>query len=102
MNRERGDRAGTQGQSANAIGGAWPRVKRALLMGNTRKPVSNDYAPLLGEFTWRMRFARGKDRRKRVFETARGLAGQEYGVGCQSEMWGKAGFLCAGKSPLVR
>ena len=102
VNHKRGEWVGDKGQSTNAIEGMWPRVKRALRLGNTRKPVGNDYAPLFGESTRRMRYARGKDWRKRVFETAITLVAQEHGVDFQREMWEKAGFPCAGKSSLLR
>ena len=73
-NRNRGEWVGEKGQAASAIDGLWSRAKRNLRLASTRKLVGNDYAPLLGEFIWRMRAARGRERRRNVFR-----GGQEAG-----------------------
>ena len=57
---------GKKGQTANAIGVLRSRVKRNLRLASTRKPVGDDYAPLLGEFIWRLRSARGRKGRENV------------------------------------
>ena len=100
VNHKRGEWVGNKGQSTNAIEGMWSRAKRSLRLANTRRPVDNDYAPLLGEFMWRARFARGSDWRKRVFSAALRLVSQEHGVDFQREMWGKLGFPCEGEASL--
>ena len=50
VNHSKGEWVGNHGQSTNAVEGVWSRVKRGLRMAYTRRPVGDDYAPLLGEF----------------------------------------------------
>ena len=100
VNHSFGGWAGRHGQTTNAIEGMWSRVKRGLRMANTRRPIDNDYAPLLGEFMWRMRFARGRNWRDNVFGAALRLVSQEHGIDFQRKMWAEAGFPCDGEPSL--
>ena len=78
----------------------WSRVKRGLRLGNTRKPVDNDYGPLLGEFVWRARNIRGRCWRNGAFDNTLALVRAEFGADFQRQLWAEAGFGCANESSL--
>ena len=101
VNHKKGEWVGREGQSTNAIEGMWSRAKRALRVANTRKPVDNDYGPLLGEFARRMRYVRGKDWRKVAFQEAINLVANEHGIAFQRDLWAGAGFSCSGSPSLL-
>ena len=70
-----------KGQTANAIGALRSRVKRNLRLASTRKPVGDDYAPLLGEFR------SGQEGAQKRFGAALNLVSREREVDFQRELW---------------
>ena len=91
---------GSKGQSTNAAEGMWSRVKRGLRMSNVRKPVDDDYAPLLAEFIWRPRNVRGPNWRKEAFGKVSEMITSSFGAAFQQEQWVASGFDCAGEASL--
>ena len=100
VNHRQSEWVGGRGQSTNACEGMWSRVKRGLRMTCVRKPVDNDYAPLMAEFVWRSRYSRGDKWRQITFTAVLDLIVVHYGAARQQREWAKEGFVCDGQPSL--